>query len=50
LKILLKTPNTKEFSNNDIFALNLTFKNPSGKIRIPVAHAKETKTNVVNDI
>jgi cullin 3 len=50
IKILNKSPNTKEFGSSDQYYLNPGFKNSLFKIRLPVAHAKETKTNEKNEV
>lgn len=44
IKLLSKTPNTKDFSSSDTYSLNPSFKQNMHKIRIPVAHAKENKS------
>lgn len=43
MKILTKQPNVKEFLPSDTYSLNMNFKNSLFKIRLPIAHAKETK-------
>jgi cullin 3 len=43
IKILSKTPTSKEFQLNDQYTLNGGFKHNQYKIRIPIAHAKENK-------
>lgn len=50
VKILIKSPNSKEFSGGDSYYLNGDFKNNLIKIRIPVAHAKENKAIEKNDV
>lgn len=48
IKMLSKNPNNKEFNANDQYYLNTSFKSNLFKIRLPVAHAKENKTNEIN--
>lgn len=43
LKIIIKSPNAKEFNPNDTYSLNPAFKINMAKIKLPVAHAKENK-------
>jgi len=43
LKIIKKSPETKEFNQEDVLSLNLAFKSQHFKIKIPVAHLKENK-------
>lgn len=43
LKVIIKSPNTKEFSKTDIFVINPDYKNNLLKIKIPVAILKESK-------
>lgn len=50
MKLLNKNPNVKEFQPSDTFALNLSFKHNLFKIRLPIAHAKETKINEKSDV
>ena len=50
MKIVSKSPNTKDFNPNDVYSLNPNFKTNMAKIRLPVAHAKENKTQENNDV
>ena len=50
MKIVAKSPNNKEFSNSDVLTINPTFDNNAQRIKIPVAHIKETKTGEKADI
>ena len=50
VKILTKSPPSKEFLNGDQYHLNGDFKNNLFKIRIPVAHAKENKATEKNEV
>ena len=43
IKILGKTPASKDFNPNDQYSINPQFKYNLHKIRVPVAHAKENK-------
>jgi len=43
LKILAKSPNTKEFKADDVYTMNSNFKNNLFKIKVPVTVIKETK-------
>jgi len=44
LKLLCKSPNSKDFNPGDVYSVNPAFKSGQLKIRLPVAHAKENKT------
>ena len=50
LKILAKSPNTKEFQSGDTYSLNNGFKHNLYKIKVPLAHAKENKTVEKSDV
>ena len=50
IKILAKSPASKDFNSNDLYSLNPQFKYNMHKIRVPVAHAKENKNAEKADV
>ena len=40
-KILLKTPNNREFKMEDSFQVNFSYHNNLIKIKVPIAHSKK---------
>lgn len=50
MKILNKASTAKEFIPTDVYTLNPAFKHSLFKVRLPIAHAKETKVAEKTDV